>query len=166
MKKLKNAAARCIVKLLNSSDEFSFTCLSGENITGVEHLQEFGFASRKPSDSDANGIALFYGGDKGNASLLVLEVPAFKPDLDDGEAALFNAFSAIVKLASNGNVELNGTGNLGLVKITELTAKLNAHITEYNTHMHPTAALGSPSVPSVPGTVFVASDYENTKVVH
>lgn len=164
--KLKNILARCIVKILSGS-EYSFTALSGEYITSTEHLQEFGFASRKPSGTDANGIAVFYGGDRGNASLLVLEVPSLKPSLNDGESALFNAYDAIVKLRNDGVAELNGSSNLGLVKIQELTDKLNALKAELDAHIHSGGTIaGFTGAPTAPVTAFVKDDYENTKVVH
>jgi len=189
--KLKNMLARVIVNLVNES-EYSFTALSGENLTSVEHLQEFGFASKKPDGEEANGIALFYGGDRGNSSLLVLEVPKFKPDLEAGETALFSAFGSILKMLLNGDIELTGTGdvrligdvielngniNEGLIKIQELTDKLNGHIDEYDIHKHTYVQYGTGSllctIPTsvtinvpTPGTQFDKNDYENDKVVH
>jgi phage gp45-like len=190
--KIKNMLARCIVNLVNNSG-YSFTALNGENITSVEHLQEFGFASKMPVDEEGNGIAVFYGGDRGNASLLVFEVPKFKPDLANGESAIFNAFGAMVKLCEDGSieasgnnvklagtdataVELNGITNEGIVKINELTTKLNLLISEYDTHQHSyfnTAGLQITTIPSLdiagtpdPATAFDKNDYENTKVVH
>ena len=159
--KLKNMIARVIVNLVNGS-EYSFTALSGENITGVEHLQEFGFASSKPDGEDANGIALFYGGDRGTSSILVLEVPKFKPNLSSGESALFNAFSALIKLKASGNIELNGSSNGGMIKITELTTAINELVSMYNSHTH--TANNTPTV--MLQTPLVASVYENEKVVH
>jgi len=163
--KIKNLLARVIVNLVNGS-QYSFTALSGENLTSVEHLQEFGFASQKPDGEDANGIALFYGGDRGNSSLLVLEVPKFKPDLSAGESALFNAHSALIKLDSAGVINLNGSSNEGIIKIQELTDKLNAHIDEYNLHQHRDSHSNLTTTPEVPGTQFDKADYENDKVVH
>ena len=173
--------ARCIVNLVNESG-YSFTALKGENITNVEHLQEFGFASKMPSGEEANGISIFYGGDRGNASLLVLEIPKFKPDLADGESAIFNAFGAMVKLMADSSVVisgdkatetivLNGNTNEGLVKIVELTTAINELVTTYNAHTHTYfngsvfTESGAPSAPNqqVP---LVKTDYENEKVVH
>ena len=156
MSKIKNMLARVIVNLVNGS-EYSFTALSGENLTSVEHLQEFGFASAKPDGEDANGIALFYGGDRGNSSLLVLEVPKFKPDLAAGESALFNAFSAIVKLTTAGIIELNGNSNGGLINIADLVSAFNEH-----TH----ASCTSLGTPATPLPQIIQASIEDTKVVH
>jgi phage gp45-like len=184
--KIKNMIARCIVNLVNSSG-YSFTALSGENITSVEHLQEFGFASKMPVDEVANGISVFYGGDRGNASLLVLEVPKFKPDLANGEAAIFNAFGALMKFLADGSIEgsgtsvsltgtdataikLNGITNEGLIKIVALTTEINKLVTLYNAHTHTFIAAGqgfSTTDPTVAlQTALDKDDYENTKVVH
>jgi len=164
MGKIRNLLARVIVDIVNKSG-CNFKILGSEYATNVEHLQEFGFASVKPDDVKANGIAIFYNGNRGNRSLLVLEVPSLKPDLSAGESALFNAFDAIVKLDKEGIVQLNGVSNDGLIKIQELTDKLNAHILEYNTHVHSISGSNT-LVPSTLAQPFVKSDYENTKVVH
>ncbi len=167
---IRHIVARCIVKLL-TSEGHSLTILNGETVTGVEHLQEFGLASIKPSGVEANGIVICHNGDRGNTTLLVMEIPSLKPDLSEGETALFNAYSAIVKLTSSGVAEINGGSNQGMVQVVELTDKLNAHIEEYNTfvlqfnaHSHVSAGLVDTVVsPAIP---FVQGDYENTKAVH
>ena len=162
--KIKNLMARSLVTLLEGGG-YQVTLLNGETRSDLEHLQEFGLASVKPAGSIGNGICVFYGGNRSNGSLLVMEFPDIKPTLTAGESALFNAHSTIVKLTAAGIVELNGATNLGLIKITEQTEKLNAHIIEYNAHVHAVGAT-PPNSPVVKAAVFVAADYENDKVVH
>ena len=102
----------------------------------------------------------------------------------DSYVALFAKIKQIdVKIGSStvmikdGEISFNGGDLGGLVKVQELTTKLNNLITELNNlkidymaHTHPTAAVGSPSPPTVPFTGsfdnFNKSDYENTKVKH
>jgi phage gp45-like len=174
--KIKNLMARGIVTLLESGG-YQVTLLNGETRSNLEHLQEFGLASVQPTGVKGNGICCFYGGNRSNGSLLVMEFPDIKPTLIAGESALFNAHGAIVKLTQAGiaqvtgtTVELNGTANEGLIKITELTAKINDLVTAYNAHQHGYVA-GGQGFSTTDATVtqqvpLVKTDYENDKVVH
>lgn len=158
--RIRNMLARVVVQLLDESG-YTFTILNGEHATSVEHPQEYGFASKIPSNTKGNGIVVFYNGDRGNATLLTVECPSLKPTLEAGESILFNDKGAYTKCTSSGILELSGSSNDGLVKIKELTDKLNAFVDTYNSHVHGTSSTPSPSQPS-----FVKGDYENTKVVH
>ena len=73
----------------------------------------------------------------------------------------------------NAGVVINGGELGGMVKINQLTQKLNALVNTYNTHTHPVATTGTEAAQS--GTAaatastaqpFNASDYEKTKVKH
>jgi phage gp45-like len=182
--KIKNLLARGVVTLLESGG-YQVTLLSGETRSNLEHLQEFGLASVKPTGVNGNGICIFYGGNRSNGSLLVMEFPDIKPTLEAGESALFNAFNAIVKLTKDGDVEatgnivkligttyveLNGTANGGMIQITALTDKINELVAAYNLHQHTyiNSDVGplSTTLMSVPADPLVKTDYENTKVVH
>lgn len=158
--RLRNFAARCIVNLLEGSS-YQVSLLNGETCSDLEHLQEYGFTSKKPTSSKANGICLFYGGNRANGSLIVIEVPELKPEIQNGECAIFNSTGSIVKLVNGGYVHLNGSSNLGIVKIVELTTALNLLVSEIRSHTH-----GTGPVPSTSFTSFVKTQYENQKVVH
>ena len=160
MSRIRNMLARVIVQILDESGH-SFTILNGENTTAVEHPQEYGFASKIPANTKGNGVAIFYNGDRGNATLLTVECPSLKPTLEAGESALFNDKGVYTKCTTSGVLELNGTSNEGLVKINELTEKLNEFISNYNIHKH-----GTSPVPDKLQTAFDKSYYENTEVVH
>lgn len=56
-------------------------------------------------------------------------------------------------------------GNQGLVKIQELTDKLNDLITTFNTHTH-TTSFGPSGSPESSASSFNKNDYEDTKVKH
>jgi len=70
------------------------------------------------------------------------------------------------EIDKNGFV-ING-GNLGgLVKINELTSKLNDLVRAFNTHVHPVTAVGTPTgTIAIPAQSFRSSDYENKEVKH
>lgn len=70
-------------------------------------------------------------------------------------------------------IELNGGENGGLVKIQELTQKLNVLVQAFNTHTHMVTTTGTAAAQS--GTAapvasqaqtFNASDYEDAKITH
>jgi hypothetical protein len=84
-------------------------------------------------------------------------------------AFLINAEDVELVEVKSGTIEINGGTNGGLVKINELTDKLNALVNSFNSHTHP--FVGVP--PSSPGTTsattaqaqpFNKSDYENEKI--
>lgn len=84
----------------------------------------------------------------------------------------------MIKLTVDGNIELNGSDNLGLIKIKELTDKLNAYVTEVKAHTHPVSTTvviagvgsgtGTGTASATVSTIssFDKADYENDKVVH
>jgi hypothetical protein len=71
---------------------------------------------------------------------------------------------------NNGSIVFNGGGLDGLVKINELTQKLNDLVQAFNTHIHTTTAtigtgpVGSISAPTQTAQNFSKSDYENNKI--
>ena len=81
---------------------------------------------------------------------------------------------------SDGDITINGGENNGLVKITELTNKLNELVNAFNNHTHSgviTAVSGGSGAPAIgtPGNTgtpvstaktFTKDDYEDTKVTH
>ena len=93
-------------------------------------------------------------------------------DVEGVEIVVKDKDTASVVVSEDGIVMNNGTLD-GLVKINELTDKLNnlvkevnAFIKTYNTHTH-IGAHGTTSTPSATGTDvsdFKKSDYENEKV--
>ena len=63
-------------------------------------------------------------------------------------------------------IVINGGQNDGLVKINELTAKLNELVNLFNAHTHPIPD-GNTSAPNLPqAQSFNASDYKDTKIKH
>jgi hypothetical protein len=87
----------------------------------------------------------------------------------EARAGEFKAYStedgvnvkADVYIKRDGTIELNGASYVGLVKIVELTAKLNQLVAEVRAHTHPLVA-----APNSTFSDFVKEHYENTTVNH
>lgn len=75
--------------------------------------------------------------------------------------------SGDITVNCRGNIVINGGSNDGLVKINELTQKLNQLVRQFNAHTH-TVPNGSSSAPTplIAFPYFNKTDYEDTKVKH
>lgn len=75
--------------------------------------------------------------------------------------------SGDITVNCRGNIVINGGSNDGLVKINELTQKLNQLVQQFNAHTHPVPN-GSSSAPTPPIAFpyFSKTQYEDTKVKH
>lgn len=78
-----------------------------------------------------------------------------------------------VEVTADDTIVLNGGHNDGLVKINELTQKLNELVQAFNVHTHPVTVTGNASTQSgvtSPITnnaaLFNKRDYENDKILH
>ena len=117
-----------------------------------------------PSQYTTRGLSMMVGSDPGQMAVpLVLD--RVDKTADEGETRIYSTtdgtnISFHVYVAKDG-VRLNGTEYGGLIKIQELTDKLNEFIALYNAHTH-----GLTPDPSVSAPVFLKTDYENTKVQH
>lgn len=122
----------------------------------------------KSDDFEMSDVAICaIGGASGNSLVVVPKVGStvLVADLSDGTRRDL----AIVKYTEIESITING-GNLGgLVKIQELTNKLNALVNKFNTHTHPAMLGESPvtvSVTTSQADTFSKSDYEDTKIRH
>ncbi|HPX59820.1 MAG TPA: hypothetical protein PLL02_05250 [Bacteroidales bacterium] len=95
----------------------------------------------------------------------------------DNEKYFVSQFSEIEKITLDvtEDIFVNGGKNEGLVKIKELTEKLNALVSDFNafvdiysshTHAVSGASTGAPSVPATKTENFNQSYYENEKIKH
>jgi phage gp45-like len=124
---------------------------SGETLSGIEHPQEHGFASKAPIGS--NTYCFFQDGNRDNGAVII--VAGTTPlALDTGDSVQYSAGGAFVHCEGS-TIHINGDAFGGLVKVDDLTTKLNLLITEISSK---TGTSGySP---------FVAANYENTDVTH
>ena len=69
-------------------------------------------------------------------------------------------------ISISGDITVNDGKLGGLIKIAELTNKLNAFVQSFNAHTH-TGNMGAPTTaPVTPAQQFNKSDYEDTKMKH
>lgn len=68
-----------------------------------------------------------------------------------------------IEIDCNDKIIINGGNNSGMVKIKELTQKLNELVNKFNAHTHPVPN-GTSSTTTTPASAFNQSDYENTKI--
>ena len=130
---------------------------SGETISGIEHPQEHGFASLAPIGS--NTYTFFQDGNRDNGAVIL--VAGSSPlSLSTGDSVVYNAAGAFVHM-EGGAIHINGDAFGGLVKIDELTTKLNLLVASFNAHSHVSAGLIDTTA-----ATFTAADYENTDVDH
>ena len=116
-----------------------------------------------PSESTWKAVGMTLGSDP-SQSIIALFLDAVAKTCAPGETKMYStadgrAISFYVH-ASLDDLKLNGDNHGGLVKITELTAALNAFVSAYNAHataFHSGANLA---------TAFDKTLYENLEVVH
>lgn len=77
-------------------------------------------------------------------------------DLTNGEKRIYSLkqngdISQFIYLKSDGTMEIGGNSDF-MVRYTALETAFNQLKSDYNSHMHPTAATGSPSPPTVVNT--------------
>lgn len=93
----------------------------------------------------------------------------------DGDKWFVSQFSEIesITLDVNSKIKINRGQNDGIIKINELTQKLNELVTAFNSHIHTTNAtvgatpiVGVISTPTPQANEFNKAYYENTKILH
>lgn len=93
----------------------------------------------------------------------------------DGDKWFVSQYSVIesITLDFDNTLTINSGNNAGLVKINELTQKLNELVNAFNTHTHTTTAtVGATTAPGViepplqQANPFNKTDYENDKIKH
>ncbi len=101
----------------------------------VERIQEYGFSSRPPADSEA--VLLCIGGDRANAVVIATDSAALRPrDLADGDSVLYN--KAGVKVWAKGDL----LRLLTVLYNTNLDTIINTGILNH-THLDGTGAVTS-----------------------
>lgn len=98
---------RCVLTSLDDSTGYQVAQISvgKEEIVGRNiHLQNFGFTSRP--QPGAAGFVAFVGGNRGNGIVLALDDARYRIKVEEGEAALYNAFGAKVVLKLDGSIEV------------------------------------------------------------
>jgi phage baseplate assembly protein V len=103
---MQNMISRCTVVLVNAARKLQTLqarILAGEVKDGVEHMEPYGFTSH-PHEG-AEGVALFPGGDRSHAVVLVVADRRYRlQGLKAGEAALYDDQGQCVHLTRKGIV--------------------------------------------------------------
>lgn len=175
--RLANIVNRAIVNLINDSKAFQLVQVSvyaGEVHENVEHPQEYGHASNCPTEG-AVAVVLCPQGSRDQIMAVVVANPALrKKDLKPGESAMYNALSEThLLLKEDGTIEadtdtLTSTGDVEdkLETLDDVRQRLKAFIAHFNTHVHTSAAPGSPTsppaTPAVPPAVPVPLPFIDT----
>mgnify|MGYP003294270969 CR=1 FL=1 len=110
-----------------------------------------------------------------NAAITNNEGIVIRPEKDsyvlvtsiDGMNWFVSQWSKIEKISIDctDKIVINGGDNAGIIKINELTQKLNELVDKFNAHTH-TVPNGTSSLTSTQASAFNKSDYEDTKITH
>jgi phage gp45-like len=141
--KLVLLVSKAVINLVTDSESIQLVQVdlgNDEVIDSVERIQNFGFTSHPKSGAKA--IVLCVSGEREHPIVIVADDNGDKrPELSSGEAAVYNAFSEIVKL-KDGTIEI---GQSAFVKlITE------AFQSVFNNHGHDYVAPGGPAISGTP----------------
>lgn len=109
--KVLNLIGRAVVQSINSVSKcqtVDVSLIAGDEKTGIEHLEPYGFTSRAKSGSES--VVLFPGGDRSHAVAIVVADRRYRlSGLQEGEVALSDDIGQSVVLTRAGIV-VNGAG--------------------------------------------------------
>ncbi|MDD4395694.1 MAG: hypothetical protein PHQ33_07400 [Bacteroidales bacterium] len=133
-------------------------CVEGATCTVVREMDEMEIKEVRINATITENQGLVIA-PKVNSYVLITDI--------DGDKWFVSQFSEIDKITIDceNDIVINGGNNAGMVKISELTQKLNALVNSYNSHTH-TIPDGSSGTTSHIASTFNKSDYENTKITH
>ena len=154
-RRIKMLVGRCVITALHQ-DNYQIELLAGETRDDIELFQHFGFSSIPPVGSE--GITLSQNGVRENAVIIATKGEK-KIELKEGESAVFNNGSAVVKLLADDTIEVTGSkiqlngDNKQLVTYAELDTSLKAFKASVDSaiagaivgHTHPVISLGAPT---------------------
>ena len=130
---------KALIKAVKDTDKLQVVQVSlmkDELKNDVERIQEFGFTSNPPEDSEA--VIVCVGGDRSNMLVIATDYSAGRPKgLEPGESMQYNKDGQYMKINKNGKQEFKS-----LVYFTTLDTFLN----KFLAHTH----LGNSGVPTGP----------------
>ena len=157
MRRLANVFVRGVYQSRASDGTLTAQQLSGEVHSALLSPKAYGFASKGVGGKT---YTIFNGGNRDDGVVILHELDG-APTLADNEVAVWNNQGAVITLKADGTVELQGDAFGGLIKINDLTTKLNALVSSFNTHSHSGAGAND-----TVAAQFVAANYENGTVNH
>ena len=114
--------------------------LEGETLENVERLENYGFAGRPPAGSE--GVMLAVGGSRDHPVMVGLEHREHRPELADGESALYSMFKQLIHLDKEGNIVFTAPKGF-IFKGESFTATLKENISMTGRSLAITAPEGS-----------------------
>jgi phage gp45-like len=154
LKFLKTIIRRVIISAVREGaiKRFDAAGVAGEQFLDREFLQQYGLTSRPLADSE--GLILGVGN---VFYLIATDDRRYRVSLQDGEVALYTDEGDKIHLKRGKVIEITSgakvTINAPAVELAGGTLKklIDERLVDaFNSHTHPTAALGSPSPPTTP----------------
>ncbi|NIO79125.1 MAG: hypothetical protein GTN53_01030 [Candidatus Aminicenantes bacterium] len=96
---------KAIIKAVKDTDNLQVVQvqLMGNEIKGdIERIQEYGFTSHPPEDSEAVAVAV--GGDRSNLLIIATDNSTYRLKLEKGEVALYDMFGQYIKFQKDSKV--------------------------------------------------------------
>jgi phage baseplate assembly protein V len=154
-RRILSMIGKCIISAIDDSGNLQLhqiKFLSDEVISGVERVQEFGFTSHPPANSE--GVVAFLGGNQQHGVIIATDSSTYRlKGLPEGACAIYNKNGDYVKLTENkievhaDSVEL-GTGSFKKLVNEEFQAVFNNHTHGYTLPLHPSTENTPTSGPS------------------
>lgn len=139
-RKILSMIGKALIEAVNDNTKLQtvkISLLKDELADEVDRVQNFGFTSNPPVNSEA--VAISAGGDRGNMIVIVVDNSETRlTGLESGESAIYNAFETFIKLLKDKKIIIQGdnifiggeTGSQPIPLGTNLKAYLDSFITE------------------------------------
>lgn len=138
MSKVNSLVARGVAKYLEGKGTWQLCLLSGETLSGIEHPQEFGLASKSPNGGDVVSVSV--GGQRENTVAVTISNDIGRPTITQGQTALHDARGTYLILDNAGTVHIYAQHGLvvhGDVSDLQGTAQtMEAMRILFNAHIH------------------------------
>jgi phage baseplate assembly protein V len=90
----------------NGRSTVQVNVLAGETLDGIENLQHYGFASRPKKGAEV--VLVFFAGGRDHGHVVASQDAESRPELKEGEVALFTDQDVLVKLDEDEKVSIEG----------------------------------------------------------
>lgn len=146
-RRILSMIGKCLLTAIDDTGNLQLnqiTFLESEEIANIERVQEFGFTSHPPVDSEA--VVAFLGGNQNHGVIIATDNSTYRlKNLPDGAMAIYNKNGDYVKLTDN-LIEIYADAiKIGKIGFQKLMTE--AMISVYNSHTHP-APGGTTSAPN------------------
>lgn len=109
-RKILSMIGKALIEAVNDNTKLQtvkISLLKDELADEVDRVQNFGFTSNPPVNSEA--VAISAGGDRGNMIVIVVDNSETRlTGLESGESAVYNAFETFIKLLKDKKIIIQG----------------------------------------------------------